>query len=61
MYVSGWLGFFFLRAGALGVTCVGIVVVEGQVSIGVGYIRITYIPGSVGCGSLRYCGATLRV
>ena len=39
-----------------------IVVVEGRVIIGVVlHIRITYIPGIVGCGRLRYCGATLRV
>ena len=47
MYQSGW-GFFTCR-------CTGwvIVVVEGQVSIGVVlHIRITYIPGSVGCGTV---------
>ena len=57
MYVSVGLGGFFTCR------CTGwVVVVEGWVIIGVAlYIRITYIPGSAGCGRLRYCGANLRV
>jgi len=55
--VSDGLGGFFTCR------CIGwVIVVEGQVIIGVVlHIRITYIPGSVGVGRLRYCGATLRV
>ena len=62
MYVSVWLGFCYVQVHWVLPGWV-IVVVEGRVSIGVGvgYIRITYIPGNVGCGSLRYCGATLWV
>ena len=48
MYVSVGLGGFFTCR------CTGcvIVVVEGRVIIGVVlHIRITYIPGSAGCGS----------
>ena len=57
MCVSDGLGGFFTCR------CIGwVIVVEGQVIIGVVlHIRITYIPGSVGVGRLRYCGATLRV
>ena len=51
MYQSGW-GFFHMQVHWVLPGWV-IVVVEEWVSIGVGYIRIMYIPGSVGCGSLR--------
>ena len=56
MYQSGWDVFSCTFTGWV------IVVVGGRVIIGVVlHIRITYIPGSVGCGRLWYCGATLRV
>ena len=56
MYQSGW-DVFSCRF-----TRWVIVDVEGRVIIGfVLHIRITYIPGNVGCGRLRCCGATLRV
>jgi len=51
VYVSVGLGGFFTCR------CTGwvIVVVEGRVIIGVVlHIRITYIPGSAGCGTTRY-------
>jgi len=56
MYQSGWEVFSCRFTGWV------IVVVEGRVIVGfVLHIRITYIPGNVGCGRLRCCGATLRV
>ena len=51
MYVSVELGGFFTCRYTEWV----IVVVEGRVIIEVVlHIRITYIPGSAGCGRLRY-------